>query len=131
VHVAIDDATRLAYVEVLCDEKATTAIAFLRRALAHFASYGITVERLMTDNGSAYRSAIRALAIRHIRTRPYRPQTKSVGETLRSIVSTRGPVVCRRRVVAPSVGRPWHLATPVPPGEFVSSASVRRNSYRL
>ena len=49
VHVAIDDATRLAYVEVLCDEKATTAIAFLRRALAHYASYGITIERLMTD----------------------------------------------------------------------------------
>src|SRR3954469_16838822 len=54
VHIAIDDATRLAYVEVLSDEKALTAIGFLRRALAHFASYGITVERLMTDNGSAY-----------------------------------------------------------------------------
>ena len=52
VHVAIDDATRLAYVEVLADEKAITAIGFLRRAVAHFASYGITVERLITDNGS-------------------------------------------------------------------------------
>ncbi|MGI9183502.1 MAG: leucine zipper domain-containing protein, partial [Solirubrobacteraceae bacterium] len=80
VHVAIDDATRLAYVEVLADEKATTAIAFLRRAVKHHATYGITVERLITDNGSAYRSTIhaiacRALGIRHLRTRPYRPQT--------------------------------------------------------
>src|SRR5215207_10970941 len=55
VHIAIDDATRLAYVEVLADEKALTAIGFLRRAVKHYASYGITVERLLTDNGSAYR----------------------------------------------------------------------------
>jgi transposase InsO family protein len=85
VHVAIDDATRLAYVEVLNDEKATTAIAFLRRAVSHYASYGITVERLITDNGSAYRSAIHAIAcrtlgIRHLRTRPYRPQTNGKAE---------------------------------------------------
>ena len=80
VHVAIDDATRLAYVEVLADEKAVTAIAFLRRAITHFSSYGMTVEALITDNGSAYRSTIHAIAcrtlgIRHLRTRPYRPQT--------------------------------------------------------
>jgi transposase InsO family protein len=85
VHVAIDDATRLAYVEVLSDEKATTAIGFLRRAVKHFASYGITTERLITDNGSAYRSTIhaiacRTLAIRHVRTRPYRPQTNGKAE---------------------------------------------------
>jgi transposase InsO family protein len=85
VHVAIDDATRLAYVEVLADEKALTAIGFLRRALAHFASYGINVERLITDNGSAYRSTIHAIAcrtlgIRHLRTRPYRPQTNGKAE---------------------------------------------------
>lgn len=54
VHVCIDDATRLAYVEVLQDEKAVTAADFLRRAVAHFAAYGIRVERVMTDNGSAY-----------------------------------------------------------------------------
>ncbi len=80
VHIAIDDATRLAYVEVLEDEKALTAVAFLRRAITHFASYGITVQRLLTDNGNAYRSAVHAIAcrslgVRHIRTRPYRPQT--------------------------------------------------------
>jgi transposase InsO family protein len=85
VHVCVDDATRLAYVEVLPDEKATTAIGFLRRALAFYRSHGIEVERLMTDNGSAYRStahalACRALGIRHIRTRPYRPQTNGKAE---------------------------------------------------
>jgi transposase InsO family protein len=85
VHVCVDDATRLAYVEVLGDEKAKTAIGFLRRALAFYAAHGVSVERLMTDNGSAYRSiahavACRALAIRHIRTRPYRPRTNGKAE---------------------------------------------------
>jgi len=85
VHIAIDDATRLAYVEVLSDEKATTAVGFLRRAVEHYAGYGITVERLITDNGSPYRSTVhaiacRALGIRHVRTRPYRPQTNGKAE---------------------------------------------------
>jgi transposase InsO family protein len=85
VHVCVDDATRLAYVEVLPDEKATTAIGFPRRAIAFYRSHGIVVERLMTDNGSAYIStahalACRALGIRHIRTRPYRPQTNGKAE---------------------------------------------------
>jgi transposase InsO family protein len=85
VHVAIDDATRLAYIEVLSDEKAITAIAFLRRAVAHYASYGIAVEQLITDNGPAYRSTIHAIAcrtlgIRHLRTRPYRTQTNGKAE---------------------------------------------------
>jgi transposase InsO family protein len=85
VHIAIDDATRLAYVEVLPDEKAVTAVGFLRRAVKNFASYGIRTERLITDNGSAYRSTVhaiacRALGIRHLRTRPYRPQTNGKAE---------------------------------------------------
>jgi transposase InsO family protein len=85
VHVAIDDCTRLAYVEVLADEKPTTAIAFLRRAVAFYRRHGITVERLLTDNGNPYRSAVhaitcRALGIRHLRTRPYRPQTNGKAE---------------------------------------------------
>jgi transposase InsO family protein len=87
VHVCVDDATRLAYVEVLGDERAKTAIGFLRRALRFYAAHGITVERLMTDNGSAYRStahavACRALRIRHVRTRPYRPRTNGKAERL-------------------------------------------------
>ena len=85
VHIAIDDATRLAYLEVLDDEKALTAIGFLRRAVAHFASYGISVQELITDNGGAYRSSVhaiacRALGVRHLRTRPYRPQTNGKAE---------------------------------------------------
>jgi transposase InsO family protein len=85
VHVAIDDATRLVYVEVLDDERAATAIGFLHRAVKHFASYGITVQRLLTDNGNAYRSTVHAIAcrtlgIRHLRTRPYRPQTNGKAE---------------------------------------------------
>src|SRR4051794_5490545 len=75
VHIAIDDCTRLAYAEVLPDEKAHHAVAFLRRAIEFFARHGITVERVLTDNGSPYRSTIhaiacRALGIRHQRTRP-------------------------------------------------------------
>ncbi|MFT4035248.1 MAG: DDE-type integrase/transposase/recombinase, partial [Patulibacter sp.] len=85
VHVAVDDATRLAYAEVLGDEKATTAIGFLRRAIKFFASYGIETQRVITDNGSAYRSAAHAIAchalgVRHLRTRPYRPQTNGKAE---------------------------------------------------
>jgi transposase InsO family protein len=85
VHVAIDDCTRLAYVEVLTDERATTAAAFLRRAVGFYRRHGITVERVITDNGSAYRSTIhaiacRALGLRHLRTRPYRPQTNGKAE---------------------------------------------------
>jgi transposase InsO family protein len=92
-HVAIDDCTRLAYAEVLPDEKPTTAIGFLRRAVAFYRRYGITVERLLTDNGNAYRSAVhaiacRALGIRHLRTRPYRPQTNGKAERfIRTLLS--------------------------------------------
>lgn len=85
VHVCVDDATRLAYVEVLEDEKATTAAAFLRRAVEHFAAYGVPVERVMTDNGSCYRGVVhqiacRALGLKHLRTRPYRPRTNGKAE---------------------------------------------------
>src|SRR4051812_22870204 len=85
VHVCVDDATRLAYVEVLADETAATAVGFLRRALAFYAAHGISVERVMTDNGSAYRStlhalACRALGLRHLRTQPYRPRTNGKAE---------------------------------------------------
>jgi len=85
VHIAIDDATRLAYAEVLADETATTATAFLRRAVEFFERHGMTVERVLTDNGSPYVSiahaiTCRALGIRHLRTRPRRPQTNGKAE---------------------------------------------------
>lgn len=85
VHVCIDDATRMAYVEVLDNERATTAVAFLRRAVAFFAARGVTVKEVMTDNGSPYVSKLHAqtctkLGIRHLRTRPYRPRTNGKAE---------------------------------------------------
>jgi transposase InsO family protein len=85
LHVAIDDASRLAYTELLPDERKQSAVAFLGRALAWFASHGVTVERVMSDNGSAYKSrmfadAIATNGLRHIRTRPYTPRTNGKAE---------------------------------------------------
>lgn len=85
VHVAVDDTSRVAYVEILDDEKGPTCVAFLRRAVAWFAAHGVTVERVMTDNGTGYRSKAHAagvaeLGIRHLRTRPYRPRTNGKAE---------------------------------------------------
>jgi transposase InsO family protein len=85
VHVCVDDATRLAYVEVLENEQGATAAGFLRRAVRFYASYGITVQRVMSDNGACYVSAIHAVAcrmlgLRHLRTRPYRPRTNGKAE---------------------------------------------------
>jgi transposase InsO family protein len=85
VHVAIDDTTRLAYVEILDDEKGPTCVGFLRRAIAYFASFGITVQAVMTDNGTGYRSKVHRagiadLSIRHLRTQPYRPRTNGKAE---------------------------------------------------
>lgn len=85
VHVCVDDATRLAFVEVLPDEKGATAAGFLRRAVAWFKGMGITVERVLSDNGSCYRSrlhaqACRELGMRHLFTRPYRPRTNGKAE---------------------------------------------------
>lgn len=85
MHVCVDDTSRLAYVEILANETAETSIGFLDRAVAWFAHHGITVERVMTDNGSPYRSAKWAAwcadhDIRHLRTRPYRPRTNGKAE---------------------------------------------------
>jgi transposase InsO family protein len=85
VHVAVDDASRLAYTEVLASERKEAAVAFLTRALAFFAAHGVTVERVMTDNGSAYRShafrkLLAAAGCKHIRTRPYTPRTNGKAE---------------------------------------------------
>jgi len=85
VHVAVDDCSRLAYVEILPDEKGPTCVAFLRRAIGFFASHGVAVQAVMTDNGTGYRSlvhraAVTGLGIRHHRTQPYRPRTNGKAE---------------------------------------------------
>jgi transposase InsO family protein len=85
LHVAVDDASRLAYTEILPDERKASAIAFLERARAWFARHGVSVERIMTDNGSAYRShgfraACARAGVRHLRTRPYTPRTNGKAE---------------------------------------------------
>ena len=85
VHVCVDDATRLAYVEVLPDEKGATAAGFLRRAVNWFKGMGIRIERVLSDNGACYRSGIHAeacaeLEMRHLFTRPYRPRTNGKAE---------------------------------------------------
>jgi transposase InsO family protein len=84
-HVAVDDTSRVAYVEILPDQTARSCIAFLERAIAWFAARGVTVQRIMTDNGSGYRSKLHAraivrLGIKHIFTRPYRPRTNGKAE---------------------------------------------------
>jgi transposase InsO family protein len=85
LHVAIDDASRLAYTELLPDERKENAVAFLERARAWFASHGVAVERVMTDNGSAYKSqlfrtTLSQAGIGHNRTRPYTPRTNGKAE---------------------------------------------------
>jgi transposase InsO family protein len=87
VHVAVDDHSRLAYVEELADERPETAVRFLDRALEFYARHGIAVRRVMTDNGNPYRSLafpaeLRRRGIRHIRTRPYTPRTNGKAEAM-------------------------------------------------
>jgi transposase InsO family protein len=91
IHTAIDDRTRLAYSEILRDEKGVTAAAFLERAALWFAERSITIERVLTDNGACYKSRVWAaschqLAIRHSRTRPFRPQTNGKVERFHRIL---------------------------------------------
>lgn len=85
LHVAIDDASRLAFTAIMRNEKKESATAFLEQALAWFRAHGVTAQRIMTDNGSAYRSrlfasAIAAHGLRHKRTRPYTPRTNGKAE---------------------------------------------------
>jgi len=85
VHVCIDDASRVAFSQVLPDEKKESAVAFLKAAVAYYASLGVTITRVMSDNGSCYRSfafrdACKALGLKHIRTKPYTPKTNGKAE---------------------------------------------------
>ena len=115
VHVCIDDASRLAYSEVLPDERKATAVPFLERAVAWFARHGVTVERVMTDNGSAYRShhwrhACGELALRHLRTRgaPGRPPRAALGASRAYTPRTNGKA---ERFIQTSL-REWAYARP-------------------
>src|SRR4030088_3110781 len=85
VHVCIDDASRIAFSRVMKDERKASAVAFLKAAVAYYASLGVTIERVMTDNGSCYRSrafarACKKLRLKHIRTKPYTPKTNGKAE---------------------------------------------------
>jgi transposase InsO family protein len=85
VHVSIDDASRIAFSQILADERKASAVAFLKAAVAYYQSLGVAVARVMTDNGSCYRSqafrqACRDLGLKHIRTRPYTPKTNGKAE---------------------------------------------------
>jgi transposase InsO family protein len=85
VHVCVDDATRVAFAAIAADERGEGAARFLRQVVAELASLGVSVERVLTDNGACYRSdafaaACRELGIRHLRTRPYRPRTNGKAE---------------------------------------------------
>jgi transposase InsO family protein len=85
VHVCVDDHSRIAFTSIYPDEKAVSAIAFLHGAIRYYASLGVTVERVITDNGSCYKShafgdACKALGLRHIRTKPYTPKTNGKAE---------------------------------------------------
>jgi transposase InsO family protein len=91
LHTAIDDRSRLAYTETLGDERGATAAGFLIRSVAWFAARGVTVERVLTDNGACYRSdawreACRTGGVRHMRTRPFRPQTNGKVERFHRIL---------------------------------------------
>ena len=117
VHIAVDDYSRLAYAEVLDDETAATAAGFLCRAVAFYQRYGISVERVLTDNGGCYRAVIHAIAcrllgIKHLRTRPYRPQTNGKAERfIRSLLTgwAYGPIYgSSRERTAALDGWLWH-----------------------
>jgi transposase InsO family protein len=117
VHVAVDDYSRLAYAEVLDDETAASAAGFLRRAVAFYRRYGITVERVLTDNGGCYRAVLHALVcrllgIKHLRTRPYRPQTNGkVERFIRTMLAAwaYGPIYgSSRERTAALDGWLWH-----------------------
>jgi len=85
VHVCIDDASRVAFTQLRRNERKESAVAFLKDAVAYYASLGVKVQRVMTDNGSCYRSrafakACKRLGLKHLRTKPYTPRTNGKAE---------------------------------------------------
>ena len=136
VHVCVDDCTRLAYVEVLDDERKETVTGFLQRAVAWFADHGVTVERVMTDNGPGYRSklhrkACQALGIRHLFTRPYRPRTNGKAERfIHTLLDGWAYARLRHQRRTPQAGCRAFLTYPNPSARVASvvSAPVSRTS---
>jgi hypothetical protein len=141
--VCIDDASRLGYSEILPDERKESALGFLERALGWLAQQGVTVERVMTDNGSAYRSrdfgaALAAAGLKHKRTRPYTPRTNGKAErfiqtSLREWAYARPYATSQERsmLLAPfgslerGVKRSWHC------GDIVSCGITRHEKPEL
>ena len=116
VHVAIYDCTRLAYAEVLADETQDITAGFLQRAVRYFARRGIRVTRILTDNGSAYRSAtfaamVAAQHLQHRRTRPYTPRTNGKAERfIRTLLAEWAYVQAYRTSLARTLALPHYLA---------------------
>jgi transposase len=132
VHVPVDDATRLAYAEVLANERGPTAAAFLERAVAWFASLGITVERILSDNGACYRSnahahACHQLGIRHHFTRPYRPRTNGKEQRDSSRPSRAAGPTARSTAPPPNAPQPFPAGSPTTtsPDNTAPSATSR------
>lgn len=135
VHVCIDDASRLAYAEVLVDEKGGTAAHFLHRALAWFARQKVRVQRVLTDNGACYRSKVFAAVcrrndIRHIFTQPYRPQTNGKAERFIGTLVREWAYVktyAHSRIRAAAL-RPWlrHYNRERPHGSLDGKAPISR-----
>ena len=122
VHLAIDDHSRLAYSEILPDEKRGSCLRFLFNALRFFRSLGVKVERVMTDNGSSFRSrryakALRRLGIKHLRTKPYTPKTNGKAErfvqtSLREWAYAQAyPTSDERAAELPTLASPLQLAS--------------------
>jgi transposase InsO family protein len=124
VHVCIDDASRIAFSRVMRDERKASAVAFLEAAVAYYASLGVTVERVMTDNGSCYLSqafdqACNKLGLKHIKTKPYTPKTTDVIDKCffagSELFSSRAWVTAWRRAgrEAQALPRSFHRRTSV------------------
>ena len=121
LHVCVDDYSRLAYTELLPDERGTTVAAFLLRAASSFAAHGITIKRVLTDNGSGYLSATfaercRQLQIKHSRTRPRRPQTTAKPSVSSRPCSANGPT---HASTTPATNEP----PPSPPGSATTTTA--------
>jgi Integrase core domain len=132
LHVCIDDATRLGYSEILPDERKGSAVGFLERALGWFAQHGVTVERLMTDNGSAYlrqdfRVAVAAAGLKHERTKPSTPRTNGKAERFIQ-TSLREWAYAQAYPTSQEAPRRWHpgLTTTIPRGHTPAWAMVRQ-----